>query len=412
MKTVVLLLAACSASVAVEPFRVVYEWYKVDFSWNNDEHKLEAYTRKRYEPRNNVIENVRVWEDVAFLTLPRSKGGVPATLVTVPSAPNGPSASPRLEPFPDWNFQEVGRCDHLQNVRALEVDPDGYLWVADSGVVGEFREYAEPDNKCPPKIVIFDIKTRTRVSEYEFSRELLPPSSILSDIVIDPRGSKTAYMSVVNEFESFVVVYQNQTRSAIKVKLVGFPEVKMTSVVVNGTEVPMRLNKLSLGLSLKRNTLYLNPSWQETLFSADLQEVQSSSSSNTRRVGHLPGLSYALAVDSLDSLYFSVLEGDAVGKWNTSQKFDPDHSIIARDHSFLQYPSSFALDKYDTFWVISNRLQTYFSGDVNLEVPNFRLLRAYSGTKSYMYATTENSSARFTVNSLVIVLLLSFIVLR
>ncbi|XP_054270153.1 major royal jelly protein 1-like [Macrosteles quadrilineatus] len=405
-----LLLAASSASAAIESFRVVYEWYKVDFTWNNDEHKLEAYTKKRYEPRNNVIENVRVWEDVAFLSLPRSKSGVPATLVTVPSAPEGPSASPRLRPFPDWSFQEVGRCDHLQNVRALEVDPDGFLWVADSGVVGEFREYSEPDNKCPPKIVIFDIKTRTRVSEYEFSRELLPSSSVLSDIVLDPRGSKTAYISVVSESESFVVVYQNQTRSAVKVKLVGFPEVKMTSVVVNGTEVPMKLNKLSLALSLKRNTLYLNPSWQETLFSADLKELQSSTSSTIRRVGKLPGLSYTLSVDSQDSLYFSVLEGDAVGKWNTSQKFDSG-SIVARDHSFLQFPSSFALDKFDTFWIVSNRLQTYFNNDVNLEVPNFRLLRAYSGTKSYLYASTENSSGKLSVSSFMFVLLF-LIVLR
>jgi hypothetical protein len=41
--------------------------------------------------------------------------------------------APKLKPFPNLASNIVGDCKALQNVAALEVDPRGWLWVADSG---------------------------------------------------------------------------------------------------------------------------------------------------------------------------------------------------------------------------------------------------------------------------------------
>lgn len=393
--------AACV--VSAEEFRVVYEWYKLDFTWKDDQAKFEAYTRKLYDARNNIIQNIKIWDNLAFLTLPRSKSGVPATLVTVPSVPMSNSASPRLQPFPSWPFQEFGNCSALQNVQAIEIDPDGFLWVADSGTVGEFREYTEPNNKCFPKLLVFDIQKRNLVTKYEFSRQLLKPNSILTDIVIDPRGSKTAYISVVNDNEASIIVFQNETRSVTKVD--GLPRVKPTSVIVNGTEVPLKLNKLSLALSLWQRTLYLNPSWEEMLYSVDLQALaRNDISSAIRPVGNLPGLCYALVLDSKQVLYYSALERDSIGKWNTSRRFEDGQKIAVQDKSLLQFPSSFSFDRSENLWVLSNRFQTYLNGDVNLEVPNFRLVRAYVGSDSYMYSPQPTSAAASSVTSVLLFL--------
>uniref|UniRef100_A0A1B6HAH0 Bee-milk protein n=1 Tax=Homalodisca liturata TaxID=320908 RepID=A0A1B6HAH0_9HEMI len=407
---VLMLLVVASCGAAVEEFRVVYEWFKLDFEWQNSQAKFEAYARRMYNPKNNIIQNIKIWEETAFLTLPRSKSGVPATLVTVSSVPMSNSASPRLQPFPSWSFQEVGDCSSLQNVQAIEIDPDGFLWVADSGTIEELREFGEPDNKCPPKLVIFDIKKRELVSEFEFSRELLRPASILTDIVIDPRGNKTAYISAVNDFDASIIVYKNETKSAIKVE--GLPRVKPTSVIVNGTEVPLKLNKLSLALSVWQETLYFNPSWEEMLYSVKVQDLQSDVSSFIKPIGSLQGLSYALILDSKQNLYYTILEKDSLGKWNTSRMFEDFSRIITEDNSFLQFPSSFAFDASENLWVLSNRFQTYLNGDVNLEVPNFRLIRAYTRSNSYMYAPQPASSAKSIASTACFVILLVLVALR
>lgn len=410
---VLALCAAATCGASLEEFRVVYEWYKLDFTWQDDQAKLDAYSRKLYEARNNIIQNIKIWDEIAFLTLPRSKSGVPATLVTVPSVPKSTSASPRLQPFPTWAFQEVGNCASLQNVQAIEIDPDGFLWVADSGTIGEFQEYSDvPDTKCPPKLVIFDIKRRELVSEYEFSKHLLRPGSILTDMVIDPRGNKTAYISAVNDYDATIIVYKNQTKSAIKRE--NLPRVKPTSVIVNGTEVPLKLNKLSLALSVWQNILYMNPSWEEQIYSVDLHTLTHNSDISTyiKPVAQLPGLSYAIVLDSKQVLYYTVLEKDAIGKWNTSHRFEEGHKTITEDRSFLQFPSSFSFDRSDNLWVLSNRFQTYLNGDVNLEVPNFRLIRAFTGSDSYMYAPQPSGSPTSHVSSAVLVSFLAVILFR
>ena len=46
---------------------------------------------------------------------------------------------------------------------ALEISPDGRLWVADSGTAAVF---ADPVRKCPAKVVAFDIDRRNPIEVY------------------------------------------------------------------------------------------------------------------------------------------------------------------------------------------------------------------------------------------------------
>lgn len=397
---IVVMCVATVGATAIHDFLVVYEWYKLDFTWFDDQAKFEAYNKKMYDARNNVIQNVKIWKGEAFLAVPRSKNGVPATLVKVPSEPGmSASASPRLEPFPSWTFQELGNCAYLQNVRAIEVDRDGFIWVADSGTVEEFDD---PVTRCPPKLLIFDVERRALVSEYQFPANFLRNGAILTDMVIDPRGNKTAYISAVSEVDAVIVVYHNRSRSAAKVT--GLPRVTPTSVKVNGTEVPFKLNKLSLALSVAQDRLFISPSWQEALYFVDVHSLRNADiSSAIRPVGNLPGLSYAIILDSKDTLYYTVLEKDAIGKWNTNKKFAEGRTTVTEDKALLQFPSAFAIDCSKNLWILSNRFQTFLNNEVNLTVPNFRLLKSHIGTESYMFATPKSSASSVLASALLTV---------
>jgi hypothetical protein len=63
-----------------------------------------------------------------FVSTPRWKPGVPATLSLVQS--NG-----ILQPFPSWEMNQVGNASTLQSVLGFEIDPYDRLWVLDQGRV-------------------------------------------------------------------------------------------------------------------------------------------------------------------------------------------------------------------------------------------------------------------------------------
>jgi hypothetical protein len=55
-----------------------------------------------------------------FVTIPRFKPGVPATLTTVAQSENG---RPLLTPYPDWSWHREGSCDGITSVFRVQVSP-------------------------------------------------------------------------------------------------------------------------------------------------------------------------------------------------------------------------------------------------------------------------------------------------
>ena len=158
------LLVISSAVLAVkgrdplEVFAVIYEWNQLDFLWPDDSYKARFLDSSQFIPENTTISGVKVWGDRLYVTLPRWRRGVPATLASIPLPKPGNfhNPSPKLEPFPSWEMQLVGNCSALQNVQNVEIDPtNGYMWVIDSGRIDTLSQ--RPDNRCPPKIVVFDL---------------------------------------------------------------------------------------------------------------------------------------------------------------------------------------------------------------------------------------------------------------
>ena len=143
-----------------EVFAVIYEWNQLDFLWPDDSYKARFLDSSQFIPENTTISGVKVWGDRLYVTLPRWRRGVPATLASIPLPKMGNyhNPSPKLEPFPSWEMQQVGNCSALQNVKNVEIDPTtGYMWVIDSGRIDTLSQRSE--NRCPPKIVVFDLSS-------------------------------------------------------------------------------------------------------------------------------------------------------------------------------------------------------------------------------------------------------------
>ena len=70
--------------------------------------------RIQYDWKNNVLGGVRRHKDRLYLSVPRWKGGVVATLNVVGESGEGDVSAPKLRPFPNLAANEAGDCRSFQ----------------------------------------------------------------------------------------------------------------------------------------------------------------------------------------------------------------------------------------------------------------------------------------------------------
>lgn len=167
------LFVCCSAVFAnVTPrgerrVREVFAWRQMDFKYPSDEVRRFAIEEGSFVPENAINPiGVAAAGSRVFITMPRWKHGVPATLATVNYNPSTAAASsPALTPYPDWSWNRVGNCEGLTSVYRVKVDECGRLWAVDTGVINSFNQ---AQRICPPQVVAFDLSTDKMVYRYRF----------------------------------------------------------------------------------------------------------------------------------------------------------------------------------------------------------------------------------------------------
>jgi len=147
------IMISCVSSDLMCDYHVLAEWSQ-----------LQLKDSSISEPQHNIVSSVRRFGDNLYISVPRWKSGVEFTLTSLNLLTG--SLAPVLQPFPSHALNKIGHCQALQNVDAIEIDPSGRLWIADSGQTAPF---SDPDRKCPPKLIIWDLKNNK-----ELVHHLLP----------------------------------------------------------------------------------------------------------------------------------------------------------------------------------------------------------------------------------------------
>jgi len=151
-------------------FTLIFKWNVLDFEWPTKDSRSQYLNASQFVPQNCFIRDFKVWQKSVYVSLPRWKPGVPATLARFPMGPIFLPTSPDLQPYPSWSMQSSEECFSLQSVHSIDVDSEGQLWALDSGLVEEF---VANRTVCPPKLVVFNLRTNYVV------RHLTIPSSVL-----------------------------------------------------------------------------------------------------------------------------------------------------------------------------------------------------------------------------------------
>nr|CAD7451909.1 unnamed protein product [Timema tahoe] len=195
--------------VAVYPacqgqLEVINQWSFLPFDLPPD------FPTGNYIPENNVFTGLEVGWGRVFLTLPRLRSGVAATLATIPRADlqGQTGTAPTLQAYPNWQWHRAeANCSGLISVYRARADRCDRLWVLDSGIMNSLESYTPV---CPPKIVVFDLRTDRLVKSYEFPRASLRLNSLLTNLVIDYQDGQScddALIYISDTASPGIVVY-------------------------------------------------------------------------------------------------------------------------------------------------------------------------------------------------------------
>lgn len=148
-----------------------------------------------FVPEQNIISAIKPYKGDVYVTIPRhGQTGIPATLAKVFKSKSGEVL---FSPFPNWKFQALGRCEMLQDVRTIEVDPrTDLMYIADNG----------DGQNCTSKLVIYDLAKKAINATYTLSKDSKknPQVNNLGDVVVDNHG--VVYIANSDKFGSLWIV--------------------------------------------------------------------------------------------------------------------------------------------------------------------------------------------------------------
>ncbi|CAH0723435.1 unnamed protein product, partial [Brenthis ino] len=380
----ILILLACLAAARAS-LEVVNQWSLLQFDFPPDPVLLE-----KFQPENTVPAGLEVGWDRIYIGIPRLRAGVPASLAWIPrSLP--PGVSPVLQAYPDWSWHTAGRgdvnCTGLISVYRIRADRCNRLWVLDSGVLTSLDDFRRV---CPPKILIFDMATDRLVRSVYFPRELLRPSSLLTNLVLDEsRSSASRHSATCDNIFAYItdtvapgiIVYDGRRDNAWRVTHASmYPDPDLGEYDILGEKFTLMDGIIGVAYSPAQGLLYYQPLATDRIFSVSTAVLASGPPAEgtdlpVNLVGRKSSQGIAIAVDPRDdTIIFSPITETAIAAWNPITN---SHRVLAQDSEKLQFCADVRWAERDNgaVWALSTRFQKYFKRSVSKHEINVRVLR-------------------------------------
>lgn len=357
------------------PFQTVFAWKGIDFLYPTQAAHARAIATGDFVPENNLPLGLGRSKDRLFVTLPRWKNGVPASLAWLPLPPGSdaraPPSAPPLIPYPDWEAHgdplQPGDCSQLMSVYRLFVDECQRLWVIDSGVVNATIAI---NQVCPPKIVAFDLRTDRQLFAHALPADQVKEDSLHSNIIVDVRHGQCndAYAYVTDVWRYGVVVFSLASRRSWRTTHHFYlPTPQLSDYRLHG--VPFQWTDGVFGLSLSPlneyadRLMFFHPmsSYAEFMVSTAVLRNETlwtaggggsaAASAAFVEIGERGdrGQSSTSGLDRRGVQFFNLIHADAVGCWDTRKPyavaaFGGGLDVVARDNRTLVFPNDMKVD--------------------------------------------------------------------
>ncbi|XP_039289949.1 protein yellow [Nilaparvata lugens] len=387
-----LLVWQCSAEI-----EVVKQWPLLTFDTPFNYPRNEEYT-----PQRTVFTGFEVGWDKIYLSLPRFQAGAPASLGWVPRKSRSTAdQSPPIQAYPSWDWhvdaasgrarEEGYNCTGIMSVFRVRADRCNRLWVLDSGVLDSLSDFYVA---CPPKLLIFDMRTDELIRSITFPQEVLRRNSLLTNFVLDDQnddgaggygGCDNVFVYMADTTNPAVVVYDSRRDSAWRLSHpLMFPDPDHGTYSLGGESFTLMDGIIGLALSppgSPNRRLYFQPFASDRLFSLPTSALKAGPNPGddadlpVALVGHKSSQAAGLAVDPRDgSLIFAPISETALAAWTPGSA---NHRVLAYDPERLQFLLHITSVDRDsgTIWAISTKLQKFVRQSVNKNEYNLRIMR-------------------------------------
>ena len=383
----------------------VYKWVTLDYDWPSIEAREKALLDKKFIPANNIIAGVKWYKDEVYVTTPRWRPGVPATLNKVILK----DEKPLLQPFPSWEMNAIDDCEQLQLIQGIEIDPiSGWMWILDVGS-RNIDEKHERINKCPPKLVIYDLEKKQIVRVFKFPKPVVSwERNFLNDIVVD-RTVKDEFFAYISDAEGSagvlgaIVVYNYKENTAHRITDPAMHHEPLATVItINGHNFTTKTPVDGIALRPDGEKLYFC-----ALAGFDLYEVPTKNIRKTsprelgiRKVGKKVSQTDGM-VFGQRNLYFGALGLNSIYKWEYGKDTNGGRSKmaemktwsrVASDNEKMLWVDSLSFAQNGWLYFTTNRVHLFQKNQLDLtgnSGANFRIMRVYVQEKSYFYPPTS-----------------------
>ncbi|KAM3964370.1 dopaminechrome tautomerase [Aphomia sociella] len=364
----------------------LYRWKQLEFAYPTPEEQEDAINNEEFIQSNVIPLGIERWKDRVFISTPRWKKGVPATLSWLPI--HAESESPALEPYPDWDWHNGENCTGFTSVFRMAVDHCGIMWVLDSGQVEAFES---PRQLCPPTLVAIDLETDTIISRYQIPNQFVLQNSLITNIVVDSRDARCRdlHVYIADAWRFGLIVFREEDTAFWRFSHYTFyPEPLLSNYTLHGLNYQwsdglfgMALGKLQSG---DRPLYYhsMSGSHEFVVSTAVLRDPSRLGNSvqefkllgETRGPG---GQVSAAAVDRNGVMFYNLVSQDSIGCWDTRKSYKNENlALVAKNNKTLVFPNDLRVDHEipQKIWIITNRLPFYQFNLINPDEYNYRVM--------------------------------------
>ncbi|EDW63659.1 protein yellow [Drosophila virilis] len=417
VKVLALCLISCCCCLGINAkLEERFSWTQLTFDWPSAETETEAKTSGHYIAENNLPLGVERWENKLFVTVPRWKAGVAATLNYIDLSTS--EKSPKLHPYPSWEANKLpidvqpqeqktpagGRLDAekaqdagiqlLDNATIIstfriQVDACDRLWVLDTGLADIL---GNPKQITPNSILVFDLKTDQLLRRFAIPAEQTKDETFFANIMVDVEREQCddafAYVPDLGAYGVIVYSYRDNKSYRVKHNYFHFDPLQ-GDFNVGGVNFQWTDGVFALAVGpLKPDhtkDVYFHALASTKEFKVSNRVLQNESHVNGGESYHdfklvgdrgMNGQSTAEAYDKETGvLFYTQVNKDAIACWNINRPYTADtQGLIDSDSHTLVFPNDLKVDSTGSLWVLSDRMPTFMYKELDQTAVNYRIL--------------------------------------
>lgn len=370
---------------------ISYEWKILDFDFGSPEKRESAIQDKSFIPENNLPLGLEVYKNRIFVTVPRWKFGVAASLAYIDRTKD-PMEAPLLKPYPNWDaHRSLGDAPpSIVSPFRVRADQCGRLWVIDTGLEGLLE--AAPKVYKNTTIMVYDLHNDALIRTYEIPSDQTTDDSFFANIAVEDEDCDNTFAYLGDLGAPGLVVYSWKGNRSWKVKHNYF-HLKPTAGNLTVAGVSFNWSDGLFGLALRPekdgySTLFFHPmiSFDEFAVSTKVlrDESLATNQSSYQEFKHLGsrGPRSQSGASFLDKrtgvLFYALVQLNAVACWRTT---NPSYTMesqgrVYMDNVTMLFPNDVKVDNEGNVWVLSDKLPVFMYSTLDYNDVNFRIMSA------------------------------------